>query len=213
MPAPTSKCSAAQGGRCATWRPTSTRCTISWTIVERRLQDPPVPENWINRRTSGSCSAPCKGAAGLVASLRGRPPASRSGPNGRMTPSSAAIRHRRRRCTAGCRDGGEGFAIDPAIAADAVDEFLEFSTPSGRMTPSLDGTVHVHPTDAEGWMVPERDDGSLAIGAGPRQGRCAALRPPHPILLLILYRQVPSTARYSGTGTVLERLVAQTDLN
>ena len=165
------------------------------TIVERRLQDPSeVPEELDQPEDFGELlGAFRKGAAGLVASLRGPTRASRSGPGHlrRTLPSSAAIRPRRRRCTAGMRRQRRGgFAIDPAIAADAVDEFLEFSTPSGRMTHfSLMARSTCTPPMpmASGWC-PKRDDGSLAIERDTARAtpRCATASD----LVLILYRRV-----------------------
>jgi uncharacterized protein (TIGR03083 family) len=191
------------------------------TIVERRLQDPSeVPEELDQPEDFGELlGAFRKGAAGLVASLREADPSEPVWTWASQKDVAFVSRHQAQEAAVHRWDAetaaGRGFAIDPAIAADAVDEFLEFSTPfrADDALP-LDGTVHMHPTDAEGeWMVSERDDGSLAIERGHGKGD-AALRATASDLVLILYRRVSlDVGEIFGDRAVLERLVAQTDLN
>ncbi|HEX2368769.1 MAG TPA: maleylpyruvate isomerase family mycothiol-dependent enzyme [Acidimicrobiia bacterium] len=190
------------------------------TIVEGRLQDPSqVPEELDQSEDFGELlGAFRKGAAGLVASLRGADPGEPVWTWASQKDVAFVSRHQAQEAAVHRWDAeaaaGREFAIDTAIAADAVDEFLEFSTPS-RMkgAVALSGSVHMHPTDADGeWMLSERDDGSLEVERAHGKGD-AALRATASDLLLILYRRVPiDVGQVFGDRTVLERLVARTDL-
>ncbi len=191
------------------------------TIVERRLQDPSeVPEELDQPEDFGELLGAFRsGAAGLVDALRGADPSEPVWTWAAQKDVAFVLRHQAQEAAVHRWDAeaaaGREFAIDPAIAADAVDEFLEFSTPSRvEGAAALGGSVHMHPTDADGeWMLSERDDGSLAVERAHGKGD-AALRATASDLLLILYRRVPiDVGQVFGERAVLERLVAQTDLN
>jgi uncharacterized protein (TIGR03083 family) len=191
------------------------------TIVERRLQDPSeVPEELDQPEDFGELLAAFrKGAAGLVSTLRDADQSEPVWTWAAQKDVAFVSRHQAQEAAVHRWDvetaAGREFAINPAIAADAVDEFLEFSTPSRREgAAAMGGSVHTHPTDADGeWMISERDDGSLEVERTHGKGD-AALRATASNLLLILYRRVPiEVGEIYGDREVLERFVAQTDLN
>ena len=110
---------------------------------------------------------------------------------------------------------GRTFAIDPPLAADAVDEFLEFMTgePAKDAAP-VGGTVHLHATDADGeWVVSEKDQGGLDVRREHAKADVAA-RATASDLLLMLYRRVgPDRAEVFGDRGVLERFLARWNLS
>jgi len=109
---------------------------------------------------------------------------------------------------------GRDYAVNPQIAADAVDEFLQFSTASRHAAaPAVGGTVHLHATDVAGeWLAGELADGTLWSNRGHNKAE-AALRASASDLLLILYRRRPSSAgEVIGDREVLDRFIARTDL-
>ena len=110
---------------------------------------------------------------------------------------------------------GRAFGIDPDLAADAVDEFLEHSAARRREgARPVGGAVHLHATDAPGeWTVTENDVGMLAVLREHGRGD-AALRGPASDLLLALYRRItPSAEEAFGDTGVLARFLARTDLD
>ncbi len=113
------------------------------------------------------------------------------------------------------RAAGRPFAIDPAIAADAIDEFFEHTGVARRDTAeAVGGAVHLHATDADGeWTISEDAAGTLAVQRGHRRGD-AAVRGTASDLLLLLYRRTGREALEAhGDMQVLERLLARTDLS
>lgn len=96
-------------------------------------------------------------------------------------------------------------AIDKWLAADAIDEFLQFSAPHSHKDASpVGGTLHLHATDADqGWLVE-------AEGRGPD----AHLRGTASDLLLVLHRRLPfDVVEVTGDRDVAERFVARTNLD
>jgi uncharacterized protein (TIGR03083 family) len=110
---------------------------------------------------------------------------------------------------------GRAFNIEPDLAADSVDEFLEHSTPSRYdAAQPLRGTLHLHATDARGeWFVTEDDDRQLRVERGHQRGD-AALRATASDLLLMLYRRIGTDhGEIVGDSGVVERFLVRTDLN
>jgi uncharacterized protein (TIGR03083 family) len=110
---------------------------------------------------------------------------------------------------------GRRIAIEPDVAADSVDEFLEHSTPGFYEDAApLSGTVHLHATDFEGeWTITESDDRKLSI-TNHHDRADVALSATASDLLLILYRRIgidPGQVR--GEEAVLNRFLARTDLD
>jgi uncharacterized protein (TIGR03083 family) len=112
------------------------------------------------------------------------------------------------------RAAGRAFTIDPALAADSIDEFFE-QTAVWRVEGAarVGGTVHLHATDAAGeWTVAEDHAGAFAVTLGHGKAD-AALRGPASDLLLVLYRRLePRAVEAFGDRGVLERFLARTDL-
>lgn len=99
--------------------------------------------------------------------------------------------------------------IDPAVAADSVDEFLAFSVSSAAdpldpLPPALDGTLAIVATDAgAAWTVTDGDvPGTAAVteGAGPE---APAVRGRAADLLLWLYGRVETQQVGSGVPPAL----------
>lgn len=115
---------------------------------------------------------------------------------------------------------GEAAPIDPALAADGLDEWLGFFVPRflarhDRIPPDLVGaTVHVHCTDeglvpgAGEWLLRLTEDGSELERAHAKGD--AALRGPASDLLLVAWHRLPLD-RVDGVGD-LERAAAVLDL-
>lgn len=110
---------------------------------------------------------------------------------------------------------GRPFAIEPDLAADSIDEFLEHSTPSRNDDAQpREGTLHLHTTDAPGeWLITEDDKGQLRIEQGHHKGG-AALRASASDLLLMLYRRLGTDhGEIIGDRGVVERFLARTNLD
>jgi uncharacterized protein (TIGR03083 family) len=110
---------------------------------------------------------------------------------------------------------GRSYSIDPEIAADSIDEFLEMSAPSANDdAAALGGTVHLHCTDTPGeWFIqPTADGAGLHVTAEHAKGD-VALRGTASDLLLALYRRQPiDTVDVIGDRGVGERFLARTNL-
>jgi uncharacterized protein (TIGR03083 family) len=88
--------------------------------------------------------------------------------------------------------GGGEHRLAPELAADGIDEFLEFFFPLAPAdAPQLAGSVHLHCTDAGGeWTVRPTDDGGHAIARDHAKAD-AALRGAAHDLLMVLWRRSP----------------------
>jgi uncharacterized protein (TIGR03083 family) len=110
---------------------------------------------------------------------------------------------------------GRQIEIEPDVAADSVDEFLEHSTPARyKEAVPLSGSVHLHATDTDGeWVISEDDERNLSIVRG-HQKADVALTATSSDLLLMLYRRVEiDRADIHGDKLVLTRFLARTDLD
>jgi uncharacterized protein (TIGR03083 family) len=109
---------------------------------------------------------------------------------------------------------GRDFKIEPDLAADSVDEFLEHSTVFRYdAAQPLGGALHLHAIDAPGeWLITEDDDRHLRVERGHQKGD-AALRATASDLLLMIYRRVGTgLGEIMGDTGVVERFLARTDL-
>ena len=107
---------------------------------------------------------------------------------------------------------GEARPIDPELASDGVDEFLNVMLLQPRFSSApIEGSVHLHATDTPGeWLVREQEDGTLVVTAEHAKGD-AALRGAASDLLLALWGRVGSDAlEVIGDRAVAERLLART---
>ena len=113
------------------------------------------------------------------------------------------------------RAAGREFTIDPALAADAIDEFFDLTAAFRRKGAApVGGSVHMHPTDASGeWTISEDAAGALVLQRAHSKGD-AAMRGPASDLLLILYRRIGTEGVETfGDAGVLERFLARTNLS
>jgi len=94
------------------------------------------------------------------------------------------------------RARGEDLLIDPELASDGIDEFLEIALPRVASAPSFSapvGSLHLHCTDVHGeWWMQFDDTGSLTMRREHAKGD-AAIRGSAAALLLGLWnRPLPS---------------------
>jgi uncharacterized protein (TIGR03083 family) len=103
--------------------------------------------------------------------------------------------------------------IDPALAVDGIDEFLDVFLGHPEMKPRFaDGeeSVHLHSTDAPGEWVIDVAGGALTVRREHGKGD-AAVRAPASDLLLLLWRRIPpSGLEVFGDAAALERFVGRT---
>jgi uncharacterized protein (TIGR03083 family) len=94
--------------------------------------------------------------------------------------------------------------IEPAVAADSIDEFLTHSLPYALREGDLTGSVHLHCTDTDGeWIVQPGG----AVEAVHAKGD-VALRATASDLLLALYQRIPlDQLDVVGDATVAEDFV------
>jgi uncharacterized protein (TIGR03083 family) len=99
--------------------------------------------------------------------------------------------------------------IDAEAAADAVDEFLTFSLPSGvNRSKPLSGTVHLHCTDVPGEWFIERDG---TVDRAHAKGD-VAVRGTASDLLLALYNRIPiASLDVIGDASIASHLVERVD--
>jgi uncharacterized protein (TIGR03083 family) len=90
------------------------------------------------------------------------------------------------------RASGHEHRLAADLAADGVDEFLEFFLPhAGANAAPLAGSVHLHCTDADGeWTVRPGDGGGHVVSRDHAKAD-AALRGPAHDLLMVLWRRSP----------------------
>jgi len=101
--------------------------------------------------------------------------------------------------------------IEPTLAVDGVDEFLEFFV---EEVAGLDGMVHLHATDAEGEWLIRLADGGFAVERGHAKGD-AAVRGTASDLLLLLWRRIGLDAgsfEVFGDAGLAAAFVAASDL-
>lgn len=108
---------------------------------------------------------------------------------------------------------GEATPIDPALAADGLDEFFEVHIPMNDTVVTGDGeSIAIVPSDAgDPWGV-RLGPGGPKIRRGAAAGD-AVLSGPAADLLLVMWRRLPvTTVRLNGDPAAWERLNAALDL-
>ena len=108
---------------------------------------------------------------------------------------------------------GSPDAIDPQLAADGVDEFLELVIGYTKRPLGGNGeTVHLHQTDGDGeWILHLEEDGP-SVAHGHAKGD-AAVRATGSDLILLLWRRVPASAvEVLGSREVLDTFLEWPDL-
>jgi uncharacterized protein (TIGR03083 family) len=103
---------------------------------------------------------------------------------------------------------GRDHRIDPDLASDGVDEFLEF-----HLADEVAGSVHLHCTDVDGeWLVAPGADGTKVVTREHAKGDAAIRGPAHDLLMVLWRRQPLDTVDVVGDRSVAERFVTSTDL-
>jgi uncharacterized protein (TIGR03083 family) len=103
--------------------------------------------------------------------------------------------------------------IAPDLAADGIDEFLEFFLPDEPEALVGPGeSVHLHATDSgDEWLV-RVGDGTVTAEREHAKGDVAARAAVSDLLLLLWRRVAPADVEVLGDGAALERFVARTTL-
>ena len=103
--------------------------------------------------------------------------------------------------------------VEPALASDGIDEFLEHFLEGQAGAAPIGGSVHIHCTDVAGeWTVRETDDGAFAVTREHAKGD-SAIRGAAADILLALWRRAPlSTCDVVGDAEVAARFVAASRL-
>jgi uncharacterized protein (TIGR03083 family) len=109
---------------------------------------------------------------------------------------------------------GSELPIEPELARDGIDEFLEIFMPAEES--SFDGhgeSIHLHQTDGGGEWVLELGPERVDVERGHRKGD-AAVRGPGSDLLLMLWRRIPlSSVEVIGDRALVERFISWVDLD
>lgn len=104
--------------------------------------------------------------------------------------------------------------IDPELAADGIDEFLELfiTEEDGRLAEGGE-TVLLRATDSiDRWLV-QVADGRLTFGRSPGPADVTAAAPLSGLLLLMWRRVTPADIDVEGDRRALERFLARADLD
>ena len=110
---------------------------------------------------------------------------------------------------------GSGWTIDPALAADGVDEFLDdFTGAVASDAVPLDGTVHLHCTDVDGeWLIAQPDaTGPLEVSREHAKGDVAVRGPASDLLLLLWRRRGLDGLEVFGDRSVADRFLLRQNL-
>src|SRR3954454_7813468 len=106
--------------------------------------------------------------------------------------------------------GAPGAPMDPAVAADGIDEFLDVFAAVGRMVHSAPAgpSVHVHCTDTDGeGLLGLSTPGGRDLTREPAKGGAALRGPGEPLLLVVWGRVRPDDVGVDviGDQQVMER--------
>jgi uncharacterized protein (TIGR03083 family) len=109
---------------------------------------------------------------------------------------------------------GRDEPIEPRLAVDGVNEFLDFLLP-GRPQ-HLKGpaeTIHLHATDVDGEWLIRAGDGACRVDRSHGHGDAAVRAPTSDLLLLLWRRRSPEALEVHGDGAALQRFLARSDLS
>jgi uncharacterized protein (TIGR03083 family) len=106
------------------------------------------------------------------------------------------------------RAAGRDRRVEPQLASDGVDEFLEF-----HLADSVEGSVHLHCTDVEGeWLVVAGADGAKVVTREHAKGDAAIRGPAHDLLMVLWRRDLLDTVEVVGDRSAAERMIASSNL-
>jgi uncharacterized protein (TIGR03083 family) len=110
------------------------------------------------------------------------------------------------------RAAGEARPIEPELASDGVDEFLNVMLLEPRFSSApIHGSVHLHATDTPGeWLVREQEDGTLVVTAEHAKGDAAVRGPASDLVLALWGRVAPDALDVIGDREVAARLLTRT---
>lgn len=188
------------------------------TIAERRLQDGRAPQEPQRPRDSELLAWYREGLAALVETLGSADPSERVW-TWAPQKNVAFIQRRMAQETAVHRWDAQATAgapqpIEPDLAVDGVDEFLDFMLPADPTTLG-DGheSVHLHSTDAAGEWVVTVANGRLDVARKHAKGDAAVRGPASDLLLLLWRRLEPSALDVVGDEAALTRFLARASLD
>jgi uncharacterized protein (TIGR03083 family) len=103
--------------------------------------------------------------------------------------------------------------IDGRLAADGIDEFLEFfiTAEPERLTDAAE-SIHLHSTDDLGEWLVRVHDGQVTVAREHAKGDAAVRAPVSDLLLLLWRRKGASEVEVIGDSAALERFLGRADL-
>jgi uncharacterized protein (TIGR03083 family) len=111
------------------------------------------------------------------------------------------------------RAAGRDHEVEPALAADGIDELLRLMLPwLAQDKPPLTGRVHLHCTDTEGeWTVAPAGEGGLAITTGHAKGDAALRGRAHDLLMAVWHRDGTERLEIFGDAALANAFLALID--
>jgi uncharacterized protein (TIGR03083 family) len=94
--------------------------------------------------------------------------------------------------------------FEPALAADAIDEFLSIA-PFRAADGGDNGTIHLHASDAEGEWLLRLHDGGMQLTREHAKGDVALRGPASDLLLVVSGRRPVSTVECFGSEALFDR--------
>jgi uncharacterized protein (TIGR03083 family) len=201
-------------GRAQRWAATIVATRSAEPIPFREVPDGRLPDDpaerpgWLRRGAAQVTEAVRGAGPGPVWTHQGMGPASYWA---RRMAHETAVHRADGQITLGIRP-----VIDPAIAADGIDEWLGFTVEPGERSTAVPAgkVLHLHATD-EGldgeWLIRGGPDG-ITVETGHGKGD-AAVRGAASALLLVLMRRLPpddSAVEVIGDRTLLDSWLAAT---
>lgn len=211
---------------CPEWRPIDLVWHLGevhgfWaTVVARRLQEP--PEAWPPERPASDedvVEFTRRSAAELLDALRAAEPSDAVWTWSPRQDVGWVIRRMAQETAVHRVDAeqvaGRPTSIDAELAADGVDEFLEYFLPYlAKDAPPYGGSVHLHCTDAEGeWTITPASDDQLVVTREHTKAD-TALRGPASDLLLAMWRRLDladTAIQVFGDEELARGFLARTD--
>jgi uncharacterized protein (TIGR03083 family) len=106
---------------------------------------------------------------------------------------------------------GAPATLDPAFAADGIDEVLEVMAPRrlhNRDGIDIGGSIHIRCADADGQWTFRTDDGVFQLSRGEGTGDLELVGPAHALLCLLWGRGAGPAVERRGDAALLERWLA-----
>lgn len=112
------------------------------------------------------------------------------------------------------RAAGRAFRLDPELAADGIDEFLTYFLARSRAAAGpLEGTVHLHCTDADGeWTVSPSGDDGFVVTREHAKGDVALRGDAHDLLMVLWRRSGLDAVTLFGDPALAARFVGAPEI-